>query len=159
MEASLKPGTQLPRKRGKRKRVFAMSHADWGENRDDELPHLERLWKLIPETPWLDWLLLTKRPKFIPRLLPKAWLENPLPNVWLGTTAEDQKYLDQRWEYLREVPAAVHFLSLEPLLGRVILPEDFLALGKHAWCIVGGESGRRVVPCVPIGHGRSGISV
>lgn len=42
-----------------------------------------------------------------------------LPNVWLGVSAEDQKTFDERWRYLRETPAAVRFVSAEPLLGRI----------------------------------------
>jgi protein gp37 len=48
-----------------------------------------RLWELIETTPWLDWQLLTKRPMNIRRMLPPAWLEQPRPNVRLGTSVED----------------------------------------------------------------------
>jgi protein gp37 len=137
------------REAGQRRQVFCMSMGDWAEGRPDQKRPRERLWQLIPRTPWLDWLLLTKRPQSIRALYPAAWQENPAPNVWLGTSVENQYWLENRWEFLREVPAVVHFLSVEPLLEQVILPDDFLALGEHAWCIVGGESGEEARPMSP----------
>lgn len=81
-----------------------------------------------------------------------------IPNVWLGTSVEDQKTADQRIPILLETPAALRFLSCEPLLGPiefsdVIRRSDCVAqLGKKAldgisWVIVGGESGPRARPC------------
>jgi protein gp37 len=66
----------------------------------------------------------------------------PLPNVWLGVSVEDQQRKD-RIDILRETPAAVRFLSLEPLL------EDLGALDLRGidWCIAGGESGPGARPC------------
>src|SRR6185437_12270169 len=71
-------------------------------------------------TPNLDWLLLTKRPLNIPKMLPIMWGDG-WPNVWLGTTAENQEEADRRIPHLLKVPAKVHFLSCEPLLGPVDL--------------------------------------
>ena len=79
----------------------------------------------------------------------KRW---PLPNVWLGVSCEDQKTADERIPLLLQTPAAVRFVSLEPLLGPVDLPPDWLAFercgGGHItrstkldWVILGGESG------------------
>jgi protein gp37 len=124
-----------------RRRVFCMSMGDWAEGRPDQRESLERLWPLIKQTDWLDWLMLTKRPQLIPSLYPKEWQHNPLPNVWLGTTAENQYWMDLRWGLLRKVDAAVHFFSIEPLFGSVTLPGDFLARGNRSWAIVGGQSG------------------
>jgi protein gp37 len=62
----------------------------------------------------------------------------PLPNVWLGVSVEDQKYADLRIPALLGTPAAVRFLSCEPLLGPVGLHPEWSALD---WAIVGGESG------------------
>lgn len=132
-----------------RKRVFCMSMGDWAEGRPEQRDHLERLWRLIPRTPWLDWLMLTKRPQLIPALYPASWQCDALPNVWLGTTAETQAWLDLRWPLLKRAPAAVYWLSIEPLLEPITLPEDFLALGRQAWCIVGGESGLQARPMSP----------
>ncbi len=69
---------------------------------------------------------------------------SPMWNVWLGTSVESAKYLD-RIDHLRETPAAVRFLSLEPLLG----PLPDLNLDGIDWVIVGGESGPGARPCHP----------
>lgn len=104
-----------------RPRVFCASLADVFDNHKSILPEWrELLWKLIRETPNLDWLLLTKRPQNIARYLPADWGAG-YPNVWLGTTVEDQKAADQRIPHLLNVPCAVRFISAEPLLG----PVDF----------------------------------
>jgi protein gp37 len=105
-----------------------------------------RLWSLIEATPWLDWLLLTKRPGNIPRMLPARPDGQPWPNVWLGCSAATQT------EWDRDVPellkarrlARVLFVSLEPLIERVdIVPSQRLI----DWLIVGGESGPGARPC------------
>jgi protein gp37 len=91
---------------GRRIRVFCASLADiW----DNKVPRDWRadLFGLISETPNLDWLLLTKRPSNIERMVDKA-ISNmkswPWPNVWLGTTAEDQEHYDQRGPFLARFP-------------------------------------------------------
>jgi protein gp37 len=66
----------------------------------------------------------------------------PLPNVWLGVSVENADHLD-RIDHLRRTPAAVRFLSLEPLLG----PLQDLDLDGIHWVIVGGESGPGARPC------------
>lgn len=119
-----------------RARVFCASMADVFEDREDIAPHRARLFELIEETPSLDWQLLTKRPENILRLVPDDWRDGFPENVWVGTTAENQKWLNDRWEHLRNIPAVVRFLSCEPLLGEVLLP-----LTGLQWAIVGGESG------------------
>ena len=68
----------------------------------------------------------------------------PLPNVWLGTAIESDKYAF-RADHLRGTPAAVRFLSLEPLLG----PLPSLDLTGIDWVIVGGESGPHARPMHP----------
>lgn len=136
-------------KAGSRIRVFCMSMGDWAEGRPDQHEHLERLWELIRQTPWLDWLMLTKRPQLIGKLYPQEWQRNPLPNVWMGITTENQKWLDNRWDFLKRIDAAVYWLSIEPLFGRVVLPADFLSLGKRAWAVVGGQSGSHAVAMHP----------
>jgi protein gp37 len=71
----------------------------------------------------------------------------PLPNVWLGTSAEDQPTWDDRIEQLGQVPAAVRFVSAEPLLGDIDCGNAFdpaPANSKYrpiGWVIIGGESG------------------
>lgn len=132
-----------------RRRVFCMSMGDVFEGRPDQRPHLARLWKLILFTPWLDWMLLTKRPQLIAALYPMEWQRNPPPNVWLGATTETQFWFDIRWEHLKRIPAAVHWVSMEPLFEHISLPTDFLRLGKRAWVITGGQSGGAALPMHP----------
>lgn len=111
---------------GERHRVFCASLADVFDN-DGAITSGWRgdLWNLIARTPNLDWLLLTKRPQNIKKMLPEAygapaWGQG-WPNVWLGTTVENQAEADRRIPHLLQVPAAVRFLSCEPLLGPVDL--------------------------------------
>jgi protein gp37 len=78
-------------------------------------------------------------------------LQWPLPNVWLGFSAEDQETFDRRWRYMKPLAEAgwTVFASLEPLLGSIILPDDFLAFGARVQVIVGGESGPDARPMHP----------
>ena len=119
---------------GTRYRVFCASMADVFEERAPE-GQLDRLWKLIRCTPFLDWQLLTKRPHRIMESLPSDW-DCGYANVWLGTSIEDERVLD-RVKHLASVPALVRFLSVEPLIG----PIRSLPLVGIDWVIVGGEFG------------------
>lgn len=74
-------------------------------------------------------------------VLVESW---PLPNVWIGVSVEDQRRADERIPHLLGVPAAVRFLSIEPLLEAVDLGA-FLGAGI-SWVIVGGESGHGARP-------------
>jgi protein gp37 len=124
------------RKYGHRPRVFCASLADVFDN---QVPASWRkdLFALIRECGRLDWLLLTKRPQNISKMLPSDWGDGYL-NVWLGMTAEDQPHFDQRWNHLQKIPALIKFISYEPALGPLRLPID----GPHPdWLITGGESG------------------
>lgn len=83
--------------------------------------------------------------------------EWPLPNVWLGVSVEDQKRADERIPELLKVPAAVRFLSCEPLLGPIQLGvgDQFFDYGvgnaaKIHWVIAGGESGANARPTHPL---------
>ena len=131
----------------------------------DEAAPLEtvlRFWALIDETPWLDWLLLTKRPQNIQPMMDAisndnfsddVWSFRHMPNVWLGTSAEDQQRLDERAAILLSFDARVRFLSLEPLLApvdvtRYLQPQFAADDPRHEpwrngveWLIIGGESG------------------
>ena len=109
--------------RGVRERVFCASLADVFDNHKSILPEWrDDLWALIRKTPHLDWLLLTKRPQNIKRYLPDDW-GHGYKNVWLGTTVENQLEADRRVPALCDVPAAIHFLSCEPLLGPIHLDQ------------------------------------
>ncbi len=124
-------------KEGHRRSVFCSSMADVFELHVDVVEARARLWKLIEATPWLNWLLLTKRPENIMTLAP--WGKSVWPdNVWVGTSVGLQKRADERIPKLLEVPAAVRFLSCEPLLG----PLDLTPwIDQVQWVICGGESG------------------
>jgi protein gp37 len=129
---------------GERARVFCASMADVYEDRRDLDLHRQRLWKLIEATPHLDWLLLTKRPEHIASLTP--WGAEWPGNVWIGTTVENQKIAEERLPYLAALPAAVRFISAEPLLG----PLDVTPWADHLdWVITGGESGGKSRPSSP----------
>jgi protein gp37 len=123
-------------KSGERKRVFCGSWCDVMEAGAYLDGIRKDLYPLIERTPSLDWLLLTKRPENFGKLLPKAWLKTPLQNLWLMTTIENDRHFD-RADALIEIPAVVHGLSLEPLLGSL----RGLPLTHIEWAIVGGESG------------------
>lgn len=71
----------------------------------------------------------------------------PLPNVWIGTSVEDQKAADERIPYLLQIPAAVRFLSCEPLLDEVNLTG--YTSSSIGWVIAGGESGKGARPMHP----------
>jgi protein gp37 len=123
---------------GRRRRVFCASLADVFDNKAPPGAR-DRLWKLIRATPDLDWQLLTKRPQNIHKMLPPDWGDG-YPNVWLGTTTEDQETLNQRWPVLASTPARVRFLSYEPAIGPARLLGDPGAM-RPDWVIFGGESG------------------
>lgn len=138
---------------GVRRKVFCASLADVFDNQVPE-GWREDLFALIDATPWLDWLLLTKRPQNIAKMMPRfavpVWNEGARDygdepavrsNVWLGTTAEDNGRLWQRLPHLLSVPAAVHFLSCEPMLGRIDLPAADTYWHALDWVIAGNESG------------------
>lgn len=139
---------------GVRRRVFSGSMCDVFEDHPTANDVRPMLWELIRETPSLDWQLLTKRPENIRGMLPDDWGEG-YDNVWLGTSVEDQERANERIPVLLEVPAAIRFLSCEPLLGPVLLndvpplPNECApsASGRGiAWVIVGGESGGKRRP-------------
>lgn len=125
------------KERGVTELVFCASMADWAEGRPEQVPHLKKLWDLVLQTGNLNWLMLTKRPQLISKLCP---FENH-PRVWQGITTETQPWLNLRWEHLRRVNSNIYWLSIEPMLGRLTLPKEFLALGNRGWVICGGESG------------------
>lgn len=125
---------------GERLRVFSGSMCDILDNHRSIKPDWRWwLYTTVVDTPNLDWLLLTKRPENA-HLLPVNWLRGKWPpNVWFGVTVENQKAADHRLQFLRNLPAPIKFLSVEPMLGPVLLPAD-AATFIH-WVIVGGESG------------------
>jgi len=180
---------------GRRPRVFCSSMADVFEPRKDLGEPRERLFALIAATPELDWLVLTKRPEYAKHILaaPMFWLgvnghllqmahevlpgsmgdwasgRSVLPNVWLGTSIENARHT-YRARLLASIPAALRFVSAEPLLGS-LYPELGPGVGQNAvssaaltvgelerpgrapldltgigWVIAGGESGPHARP-------------
>lgn len=95
----------------------------------------DEAWEVIRRCNEMDWLILTKRPQLIPRRLPAHWGDG-WPHVWLGTTCGVRDSYP-RLDALREIPAAVRFISAEPLLESLA---DINLDGFH-WLIAGGESG------------------
>ena len=90
-------------------------------------------------------LLLTKRPERVAAIADKlVWY----PNIWLGTSVESQYWANRRIPALAQVPAAVRFLSCEPLLRAVDLSLP-LQDGLLQWVIAGGESGPKARPMNP----------
>ena len=95
--------------------------------------YIQRVFAVMNECSHHQFQVLTKRPegaaKFAQHL---QWTDN----IWMGTSVEDGRVVE-RIDHLRDIPAAIRFLSLEPLLG----PLPNLDLNKIHWAIVGGESG------------------
>jgi protein gp37 len=120
---------------GRRHRVFCSDMADVFEDHPTVAQERAKLWPLIRQTPWLDWLLLTKRADRIATCLPADW-GSGWPNVWLGVTVGHSSTV-WRADHLRVIPAVVRFVSAEPLL----TPLPNLDLEGIDWLIVGGESG------------------
>lgn len=152
--------------------------------------HLDRIFAVMALCPQHTFMVLTKRPErmraYLQSRTDQEWwkllLEEaignsmrvkgrfpdwPLPNVWLGTSVEDQRAADERIPHLLATPAAVRFLSCEPLLGPVDIaqsmsqPEALDAIfsriaarenrpgGSINWVIAGGESGKNARPMHP----------
>ena len=102
---------------------------------------ISRVFQVMASSPQHTYQLLTKRAERLAEVAPLL----PWPNnVWMGVTVEDNEHLG-RVRRLRETPAAVRFLSIEPLLG----PLYDLDLEGIDWVIVGGESGPRARPMQP----------
>lgn len=120
---------RLAEKAGVRARVFCASMADMfeyyqGPSAERVKEARGRLWTLIEATPWLDWLLLTKRPENIMAMIPERWRCFSFPcNLWIGCTVENQEMAEKRLPYLLSIPARVRFVSYEPALGPVVFTE------------------------------------
>lgn len=92
--------------------------------------------------------ILTKRPGRMASVVRRVQPQ-PLPNVWLGTSVENQRWASIRIPQLLETPAAVRFLSCEPLLGPIDLDVWLSPVPLIDWIIAGGESGPRARPMEP----------
>jgi protein gp37 len=154
----------IPLRRKKPTRYFVDSLSDLFHE-GFTWPQIEHVFDVMKRTPRHTYQILTKRAENMEDFARYFSLSNgePLSNVWLGVSAETQKHADERIPHLLRTPAAVRFVSLEPLLGPISL-QDFLPgrvnphWSGHAddcpysywglnWVIVGGESGPGARPC------------
>jgi len=128
---------------GHGQRVFTGSMCDVLDKR---APTGERvkLWRLIRNTPALTWQIVSKRWGNAPDMLPEDWSDG-YPNAWPIATVVNQVEVDRDIPKLLRVPARVHGLSMEPLLGPCNI-RPFLGANKVNWVIVGGESGHHARP-------------
>jgi protein gp37 len=116
------------------RRVFVNSMSDlFHEDIPEEF--IARVFEVMGRAHWHTFQVLTKRQDRLAELAPRlAWHRN----VWMGVTIENRRFV-KRADVLRDVPAAVRFISAEPLLG----PLERLDLAGIDWLIAGGESGHR----------------
>lgn len=129
-----------PHKWSGRRVVFVNSMSDLFHAKVP-LDFVKRVFDVIADTPQHTYQVLTKRSARLPKVADK--LDWP-SNLWMGVSIENEDHL-YRVEHLRAVPAAVRFLSCEPLLG----PLPGLELDGIDWVITGGESGHSARPLDP----------
>jgi protein gp37 len=167
----------------KPRRIFVDSMSDLFHP-DVPFEYIDQVFLTMGEAHWHTFQVLTKRPERMASYMSEHWYpeaegagiasltrDGPLPNVWLGTSVEDQQRADERIPHLLRTPAAVRFLSCEPLLGPVDLarwvrppehgtivftsePETHpegsgvtIETDLIQWVIAGGESGPNARPC------------
>jgi len=137
-----------------RRRVFCASLADVFDNEPAEWR--ADLFDLIRRCDNLDFLLLTKRIGNAQRMLDEyiasdghtgeTWVRG-WPNLWLGATVVNQAEVDRDIPKLLDIPAAVRFLSIEPLLGEIRIDDHLKGSPRISWVVCGGESGPGARPC------------
>jgi len=127
----------VPRRWGAPRLVFVNSMSDLFHD-DVSLEYIMQVFEVIRETPQHTYQVLTKRAQRLSREADK--LDWP-PNLWMGVSVESRRYTF-RIDHLRKVPAAVRFVSAEPLLG----PLGAIDLEGVQWLIAGGESGANARP-------------
>ena len=155
----------LPLTWRKPKRIFVNSMSDLFHD-DVHDDYIARVFAVMARCSQHTFQVLTKRharmrsllssrkfSRFVEELTPSTsplvgmW---PLPNVWLGVSTENQQWANIRIPALLDTPAAVRFISAEPLLGPIDLYKLWLPEGPELnWVIVGGESGRGARPMHP----------
>ena len=127
----------VPRRWRQARIVFVNSMSDLFHD-DIPFPYIQRVFATMRDCPHHTFQVLTKRSERLAQLAPQL----PWPgNVWMGVSVEDARVM-HRVADLQSVPAAVRFLSLEPLIG----PLEALPLDGIHWVIVGGESGPKARP-------------
>ncbi|MCM0759088.1 phage Gp37/Gp68 family protein [Sporomusa sphaeroides DSM 2875] len=128
---------RLPLTWKKPRRVFVNSMSDLFH---EEVPidFIVKVFEVMNVTPWHNYQILTKRTKRLVEIAPYLkWT----PNIWQGATIENSSVVDRLFD-LKQIPANIKFLSLEPLIG----PLNDLDLDGIQWVIVGGESGAYARP-------------
>jgi protein gp37 len=121
--------------RWKRPRMIFVNSMSDLFHEDIPLDFVRQVFDVMSRAEWHTFQILTKRHERLAEVAPE--LDWP-PNVWMGVTIENRRFV-HRAERLREIPAAIRFISAEPLLG----PLDGLDLSGIDWLIAGGESGPR----------------
>jgi protein gp37 len=130
---------QIPHRWKKPRKVFVNSMSDLFHDQISD-DFISAVWRVMKDTPRHNYQILTKRPERMATFVTSR-VKEILPNVWLGTSIENAA-VAHRIEHLRAAPAAIRFISFEPLIGSVG-PID---LNNIDWAIVGGESGKNARP-------------
>jgi len=131
---------ELPLRWRRPRRIFVNSMSDLFHE-DVPTAYVREVFEVMQGASWHTFQVLTKRHQRLVELAPQ--LPWP-PNVWMGVSIENRRFVE-RADALRQVPAAVRFISAEPLLG----PLAGLSLEGIHWLIAGGESGPRARPMHP----------
>jgi protein gp37 len=134
----------IPRRWREPRLVFVNSMSDLFHARVP-IGFVRAVFEVMADTPQHTYQILTKRSRRLRRVAER--LDWP-PNVWMGVSVEDLSQL-YRVDDLRTVPAAVRFLSAEPLIGPLVTKETTLELSGLHWVITGGESGPAARPIDP----------
>jgi protein gp37 len=133
------PALDVPLRWKRPRKIFVNSMSDlFHEGVSDAF--IERIWSVMAATPHHHYQILTKRPERMADVV-RYHIRSILPNVWLGTSIENAEVV-WRADALRNIPAAIRFISFEPLIG----PVGKIDLSGVDWAIVGGESGRSARP-------------
>jgi len=122
---------------------------------------IRQVYETMARCPHHEFLILSKRPEralsFYQRIrvlqtcaaetfMGKPW---PLPNVWMGVSPHNQETFDRYWQKLSQIPAAVLWASVEPMLGPVDISQALAGPRRIDWIVAGGESGRNARPSDP----------
>jgi protein gp37 len=129
----------IPLRWKKAKKIFVNSMSDLFHERVSDSFILD-VWRVMRATPHHNYQILTKRPERMSELV-RSKIRDVLANVWLGTSIENAEVVE-RADHLRRIPAAIRFISFEPLIGSV----GKIDLHDIHWAIVGGESGKAARP-------------
>lgn len=129
----------IPHRWKKPRKIFVNSMSDLFHDKVSDA-FIQSVWQVMADTPHHNYQILTKRPERMAAFVGKK-VSAVLGNVWLGTSVENAAAV-ARIDHLRRIPAAIRFISFEPLIGSV---GDLELRGIH-WAIVGGESGHAARP-------------